>query len=102
MTVPSAPLANLFWFLPTHGDGRYLGTSTGARRVDIQYLRQVAQAADQLGYRGVLLPTGKACEDSWVIASALVTHTEQLRFLVAVRPGPFLFALVGGISCPRE
>jgi alkanesulfonate monooxygenase len=87
MTVPSAPAANLFWFLPTHGDGRYLGTSTGARRVDIQYLRQVAQAADQLGYRGVLLPTGKACEDSWVIASALVTHTERLKFLVAVRPG---------------
>jgi alkanesulfonate monooxygenase len=83
--VPSP--ASVFWFLPTHGDGHYLGTSVGARRVDVHYLRQVAQAADRLGYGGVLLPTGKSCEDSWVIASALATHTEKLKFLVAVRPG---------------
>jgi len=25
---------NIFWFLPTHGDGRYLGTAEGARAVD--------------------------------------------------------------------
>jgi alkanesulfonate monooxygenase len=84
-TVASKP--DIFWFLPTHGDGRYLGTAVGGRTVDIHYLRQIAQAADRLGYGGVLLPTGRSCEDSWVIASALVTHTERLRFLVAVRPG---------------
>ncbi len=22
---------NIFWFLPTHGDGKYLGTAEGAR-----------------------------------------------------------------------
>ncbi len=37
---------NLFWFLPTHGDGRFLGTSKGGRAADYGYLRQVAQAAD--------------------------------------------------------
>lgn len=26
---------NIFWFIPTHGDSRYLGTSKGARQVDI-------------------------------------------------------------------
>ncbi len=26
---------NMFWFLPTHGDGRYLGTEEGARPVGI-------------------------------------------------------------------
>ena len=51
---------NVLWFLPTHGDSRYLGTSEGGRAVDLPYLRQVAQAADQLGYYGVLLPTGPA------------------------------------------
>ena len=51
------------------------------------YLSQIAQAADELGYFGVLLPTGRSCEDSWVIASAMVPLTERLRFLVAVRPG---------------
>jgi alkanesulfonate monooxygenase SsuD/methylene tetrahydromethanopterin reductase-like flavin-dependent oxidoreductase (luciferase family) len=34
-----------------------------------------------------LLPTGRSCEDSWVIASALVPLTQRLRFLVAARPG---------------
>ena len=61
---------DVLWFLPTHGDSRYLGTSEGAREVDLHYLRQIAQAADDLGYYGVLLPTGRSCEDAWVVASA--------------------------------
>ncbi|MGF7033533.1 alkanesulfonate monooxygenase [Paenibacillus mucilaginosus] len=77
----------VFWFIPTHGDGRYLGTNKGARAVDYHYMRQIAQAADQLGYGGVLLPTGKSCEDAWIVASSLVPATERLKFLVAVRPG---------------
>jgi alkanesulfonate monooxygenase len=79
--------ADILWFLPTHGDGRYLGTSAGGREVNFNYLRQVAQAADQLGYSGVLLPTGRSCEDSWVVASAVAPFTERLNYLVAVRPG---------------
>ncbi|MET0541051.1 MAG: FMNH2-dependent alkanesulfonate monooxygenase [Variovorax sp.] len=77
----------LFWFLPTHGDSRYLGTTEGARQVDLAYLQQVAGAADRLGYEGVLIPTGKSCEDPWVIASSLIGATTKLKFLVAVRPG---------------
>ena len=87
MSVSSAPNANVLWFLPTHGDGRYLGTTTGGRHVSLAYLKQIAQAADELGYFGVLLPTGRSCEDSWIVASALVPLTERLRYLVAVRPG---------------
>lgn len=79
--------ADFLWFLPTHGDGRYLGSSIGARPADLAYLQQVAQAADDLGYFGVLLPTGRTCEDSWLVASALAPLTERLRYLVAVRPG---------------
>jgi alkanesulfonate monooxygenase len=78
---------DVFWFLPTHGDGRYLGTNEGARRVDFAYLQQVAVAADSLGYGGVLLPTGRSCEDAWVVASSLIGVTRSLRFLVAIRPG---------------
>jgi len=78
---------NVLWFMPTHGDGRYLGTPIGGRPVDLAYMKQVAQAADGLGYYGVLLPTGRSCEDSWIVASALAPLTERLRFLVAVRPG---------------
>jgi alkanesulfonate monooxygenase len=77
----------IFWFLPTHGDSRYLGTSEGARAVDLDYLQQIAGAADHLGYEGVLIPTGRSCEDPWVIASSLIGSTKKLKFLVAVRPG---------------
>jgi alkanesulfonate monooxygenase len=77
----------VFWFLPTHGDGRYLGTSQQARTVNYGYLKQIAQAADQLGFQGVLLPTGRSCEDAWVVASTLVPVTTRLKFLVAIRPG---------------
>ncbi|WP_405051528.1 FMNH2-dependent alkanesulfonate monooxygenase [Silvimonas sp.] len=78
---------NIFWFLPTHGDGRYLGTGHGARSVSHAYLKQIAQAADELGYYGVLIPTGRSCEDAWVVASSLAPLTERLRYLVAIRPG---------------
>jgi len=77
----------IFWFLPTHGDSRYLGTSEGARPIDLAYLQQIAGAADNLGYEGVLIPTGRSCEDPWVIASSLIGSTKKLKFLVAVRPG---------------
>ena len=77
----------IFWFLPTAGDSRYLGTDKGKREVTIEYLQQVAKAVDTLGFRGALLPTGKACEDSWVIASSLIPVTERMKFLIALRPG---------------
>ncbi|MBH2886284.1 FMNH2-dependent alkanesulfonate monooxygenase [Serratia marcescens] len=87
MTESVKDRINVFWFLPTHGDGRYLGTAQGGRPVDLPYLQQVALAADNLGYYGVLIPTGKSCEDSWLVAAALAPITRRLRYLVAVRPG---------------
>lgn len=77
----------IFWFLPTHGDGRFLGTNVGARSVNLSYLTQIATAADDLGYEGVLIPTGRSCEDPWVVAAAMIPVTKRLKFLVAVRPG---------------
>lgn len=78
---------DVFWFIPTHGDSRYLGTSVGARAASYDYFRQVAVAADTLGYDGVLLPTGRSCEDAWVVAASLIGATRNLKFLVAIRPG---------------
>ncbi|MGG2062888.1 FMNH2-dependent alkanesulfonate monooxygenase [Priestia megaterium] len=77
----------ILWFIPSHGDGRYLGTNRGGRSADYSYFRQVAQAADRLGFEGVLIPTGKSCEDPWLLAASLIPETERLKFLVAVRPG---------------
>jgi alkanesulfonate monooxygenase len=78
---------NVFWFIPTHGDGRYLGTAEAGRATTHSYMRQIAQAADDLGYEGVLLPTGVSCEDAWVVASSMIPLTRRLKFLVAIRPG---------------
>jgi alkanesulfonate monooxygenase len=78
---------DLFWFLPTSGDGSYLGTEKGHRPSDIGYLRDIAQAADRLGYGGALLPTGPNCLDGWVVGSALAPQTQRLKFLLALRPG---------------
>ncbi|QNP28363.1 FMNH2-dependent alkanesulfonate monooxygenase [Cylindrospermopsis curvispora] len=77
----------VLWFIPTHGDGRYLATGIGGRSVNFDYWRQIAQAVDQLGFTGALLPTGRSCEDAWVLASSLIAHTKKMRFLVAIRPG---------------
>ena len=40
----------ILWFIPTHGDSQYLGTTKGGRLTDISYFRQMTQAADHLGY----------------------------------------------------
>jgi alkanesulfonate monooxygenase len=77
----------LCWFIPTTGDGRYLGSAHQSRLTDYDYLRQIAQAVDHLGFSAVLLPTGNSCEDSWVVASSLLPATRRLKFLVAIRPG---------------
>lgn len=77
----------ILWFIPTFGDTRYIGSDKGSRETDLTYLIQVAQAVDNLGYYGALLPTGRTCDDPWIIASALIAATRKMRFLVAVRPG---------------
>ncbi len=88
MSAPTSPTSlHMLWFLPTGGDGRYLGAKEGGRAVDHRYLRQIAQATDQLGYHGILLPTGVGCDDALVTAAGLLPFTERLRFLVALRPG---------------
>ena len=35
----------------------------------------------------MLIPTGRSCEDPWVVAASLLPVTKNLKFLVAVRPG---------------
>ncbi|MYW63499.1 LLM class flavin-dependent oxidoreductase [Streptomyces sp. SID8379] len=94
---------HLHWFLPTGGDGRTLvdrhafsggalqrtpgGAISGVRAPDLEYLIQIAKAAEQLGFEAVLTPTGTWCEDAWLTTVALAQHTRRLKFLVAFRPG---------------
>jgi len=94
----------LHWFLPTAGDSRSLlgagqgvphevlsglgeTTTHGFRAPSIDYLAEVARTAEQLGFEGVLTPTGTFCEDAWLTTAALLRETTRLKFLVAFRPG---------------
>jgi alkanesulfonate monooxygenase len=111
MTETGRPL-DMHWFLPTTGDGRSVldffpdadrrGQSSGQRTADIDYLRQVAQAADRLGFVGVLTPTGSQCEDAWLVSAALARDTERLNFLVAFRPGFVLPTLAAQMTATLQ
>ncbi|WP_079434993.1 FMNH2-dependent alkanesulfonate monooxygenase [Zoogloea sp. LCSB751] len=76
---------DIFWFLPTSGDTRYLGKSNTGRPVTQEYLQQIAVAADNLGYDGILIPTGSGCLDPWVTAASIAGATRRLKLLVALR-----------------
>ncbi|WP_249977957.1 FMNH2-dependent alkanesulfonate monooxygenase [Vreelandella olivaria] len=75
---------DVFWFLPTSGDTRYLGKGAG-RPPSNAYLQQIAVVAEHHGYDGLLIPTGSSCLDPWVVASSLVPVTERIKLLVALR-----------------
>jgi alkanesulfonate monooxygenase len=80
----------LHWFLPTAGDSRDIvpaGDDGHHRAPAIDYLGQIAEAAERLGFEAVLTPTGTWCEDAWVTTAALLGRTHRLKFLVAFRPG---------------
>lgn len=89
----------LDWFLPLTGDSRTnlaLGSATdndptrlnaASRRPTLDYIAQIARAAEHLDYEAVLVPTGGGNEESWTITTALTQHTRRLEYLVAVRPG---------------
>jgi len=95
----------LHWFLPTTGDGRTLvggghsvpkgigvpagheGSAARFRPPTIDYLGQIAQTAELMGFEAVLTPTGTWCEDAWLTTAALIERTRRLKFLVAFRPG---------------
>ncbi|MDR1063498.1 MAG: FMNH2-dependent alkanesulfonate monooxygenase [Azoarcus sp.] len=76
---------DIFWFLPTSGDTRYLGVSDFGRAPSIEYLRQIATTSENLGYDGLLIPTGSSCLDPWIVASSLIPVTQRIKLLVALR-----------------
>ena len=75
------------WFLPTSGDMESFGRPETQRAASLDYLVQVARAAEDAGFVAVLIPVGDGCEDAWVVGGMVAAQTERLKMLVAVRPG---------------
>jgi alkanesulfonate monooxygenase len=73
------------WFLPTMGDSEAIGPPTRAATLD--YLIDVARAAEEAGFVFALVPVGTTCYDAWLASSIVAARTERLKFLVAMRPG---------------
>ncbi|HEX3649980.1 MAG TPA: LLM class flavin-dependent oxidoreductase [Pseudonocardiaceae bacterium] len=100
----------LHWFLPTHGDGRSVVdrphaspvTAAVPREPDIDYLAQIAQAAEQLGFTGMLTPTGTWCQDAWLTTAALLARTRTVKFLVAFRPGALTPTLAAQLAATYQ
>lgn len=92
-------LVEFITMAPTAGDGAFIGAKnkkiggrsvvdeTAEREPTLEYIKAIAQAAEQGGFSSLLLPTGTNCLDSLAVAANLINHTETLNFLFAVRPG---------------
>ncbi|MBB5190764.1 alkanesulfonate monooxygenase [Silvimonas terrae] len=92
------------WRLPVHGDGRNAHdqhtrgewNARPAHRVAprrdedgfayIDYLAQVARAADINHFHGALIPAFRHTEEPWMVAAALARETRRLRLLIAIQP----------------
>ncbi|WP_020618312.1 LLM class flavin-dependent oxidoreductase [Paenibacillus daejeonensis] len=74
------------WFIPTNGDGRYIGVKP-EREPSQQYFVDVAQAAEEAGYEFALIPAGGDCWDGWIVGSWVAAATRRLKPLIAMRPG---------------
>jgi alkanesulfonate monooxygenase len=73
------------WFLPTMGDAEVLGPPT--RPATLDYLTEVATAAEDAGFVFALVPVGTTCLDAWLACGMVAARTQKLKFLVAMRPG---------------
>jgi alkanesulfonate monooxygenase len=90
------PAPRFDWFIPIDGDGVRLGTRQAERPPTFDYLREVVQAAERLGFSSLLIPTrfvnglfdeGAPLAETWTMATALAAVTSRIRFLIAIRPG---------------
>lgn len=77
------------WFLPTgrYGDGHRINEKTPERPPTVDYLSEVARAAERAGFVNLLTPTGTHCMDAWMMSAAIAERTDRIKFCVAFRPG---------------
>jgi alkanesulfonate monooxygenase len=92
------------WHIPCAGDGRWMCTRMPERLPHVEYLTQVARAAEYAGFDRVLVPCAFSngnysldapYVDSYTLGTAVMGATRTLEVLIAHRPGfvnPGVFA----------
>ena len=90
------PEIEFAWYVPSDGDGPYVGTPQPAVFPTLDNLARVVQTAERVGFGTILVPTGQQNNtfsstapyiDSIVSAAALAPLTSSIKFLVAIRMG---------------
>ncbi|WP_208279924.1 LLM class flavin-dependent oxidoreductase [Massilia oculi] len=99
---------DIFWRIPTHGEpsshrsraphrgdwfpgNDYLrnpsvgGGSGGFSYID--YIAEIAHAAEISGFQGGLIPSFPMTDEPWVISSLLARETSTFRFMIPFQPG---------------
>jgi alkanesulfonate monooxygenase len=92
------------WHIPCAGDGHWICTRLPERLPHVEYLTQVARAAEYVGFDRVLVPCAFSngnysldapYVDSYTLGTAVMTATRRMEVLIAHRPGfvnPGVFA----------
>lgn len=99
---------DVFWRLPTHGEpsthrnrepfrgdwffGNGSPSSSGLSTRDdgftyIDYLAEIARAAEISGFQGGLIPSFPMTDEPWAISAFLARETRTFRFMIAFQPG---------------
>ena len=99
---------DVFWRIPTHGEpsshrsrkpwrGDWFpgndnltkpGLSGGEDGTSyIDYLAEIARAAEIAGFQGGLIPSFPSTDEPWVISAFLARETKTFRFMIPFQPG---------------
>lgn len=99
---------DFYWRLPTHGEpsshrnrepfrgdwffGNGQPRSKGLSTRDdhysyIDYLAEIARAAEISGFQGGLIPSFPMTDEPWAVSSFLARETRTFRFMIAFQPG---------------
>ena len=77
----------ILWFIPTHGDSRYLGTHAGRARRRASTTSAGRDRRRQPRLRRRADPHRPLLRGPVGVAASLIDATRRLKFLVALRPG---------------
>lgn len=98
---------DVFWRIPTHGEpsshrnrtphrGDWFpgddtkakpGSVGGTGQGYIDYVAEIARAAEISGFQGGLIPSFPMTDEPWVISSLLARETSTFRFMIPFQPG---------------
>ncbi len=84
-------VAEISWFDDIiGGDTEYLGVLDHSRRSNFEHCKHIAQTADRLGYRKILLPTAYTVgQEVLTFAAGVAPFTNNINLITAIRTGEY-------------